>query len=147
MLAGLPHSENAQMHNIHFVTCSNQASATDMMEHIVTDLQRLEDGITVYDAHLQQKSILIAPVMAFLCDNPRHSEMLNHAGGCANKYCRMCMVCLISFHNPLTFNTTKKVYHFTLHIQADRNSSPTEVAVRRTKELALAQMQEIATPI
>ena len=41
MLAGLPHSENAQMHNIHFVTCSNQASATDMMGDIVTDLKQL----------------------------------------------------------------------------------------------------------
>lgn len=58
-----------------------------MVGHIVTDVTRLEEGIPVYDANLQQETILVAPVMAFLCDNARHSELLNHAGGHANKYC------------------------------------------------------------
>ena len=101
LLAGLHRHENAQMHNIHFVTCSNAAGAMDMVEPIVADLKRLEEGIPVYDAYLQQEALLVAPVMAFLCDNPRHSELLSHAGGRANKYCRVCMVCDILFHNQL----------------------------------------------
>lgn len=60
-----------------------------------SDLKRLEEGISANDAYLQKEVLLVAPVMAFLCDNPRHSELINHAGRCAKKYCRMCMVCYI----------------------------------------------------
>ena len=95
LLAGMPQHENAKMQNIHFVTCSNQTDALSMMEPIITDLKRLEEGIPAYDAYLKKEVLLVAPVMAFLCDNPRHSELINHAGGCAKKYCRMCMVCYI----------------------------------------------------
>ena len=93
LLAGMPQHENAKMHNIHFVTCSNQTDALSMMELIIADLKRLEEGIPAYDAYLKKEVLLVAPVMAFLCDNPRHSELINRAGGCAKKYCRMCMVC------------------------------------------------------
>ena len=94
LLAGLPHEENAHIHNIHFITCSNQASATDIMGPVIDDLKRLKEGIPMFDAYLQQEVLVVAPVMAFLCDNPRHSELLGHAGGRARKYCRMCMVCV-----------------------------------------------------
>ena len=53
-----------------------------MMEPIITDLKRLEESIPAYDAYLK-KVLLVAPVMAFLRDNPRHSELINHARGCA----------------------------------------------------------------
>ena len=109
LLAGLPRSMNAQMHNIHFVTCSNQASATDMMGPIVADLKCLEEGIPAYDAYLQREIVLVAPVIAFLCDNRRHSELLNHVGGRANKYCRMCMVCVIHY-GTCTFSTIASYY-------------------------------------
>ena len=92
MLAGLPRHMNAQLHNIHFISCSNQAHARELMEPLVAELKMLEQGVPVYDAHLQQEVLVVAPVLAFLCDNPRHSELLNHAGGNARKYCRMCMV-------------------------------------------------------
>ena len=97
LLAGLPRHENARLHNIHFITCSNNANATDIMDPIVTDLKQLEEGIPVYDAYLQKEVFVVAPVMAFLCDNPRHSELLKHMGGRAKKYCRMCMVCQTCF--------------------------------------------------
>ena len=47
LLAGLRRHENAQMHNIHFVTCSNETDAMDMVEPVVADLKRLEEGIPV----------------------------------------------------------------------------------------------------
>ncbi len=92
MLAGLPLHENTQLHNIHFITCSNQVSPLDMAKPIVSDLLRLEQGVRMYDAHLQQEVMVVAPILAVLADNPRHSELLNHAGGNANMYCRMCLV-------------------------------------------------------
>lgn len=92
MLAGMPRQENAQLHNIHFVTCSNVASALDMASPVVADLNALAEGIDAYDACLQKEVLLIAPTLAVLADNPRHSELLNHLGGNAKKYCRMCMV-------------------------------------------------------
>ena len=94
LLAGLPHEENAYIYNIHFITCSNQASATDIMGPVADDLKRLEEGIPMFDAYLQQEVLVVAPVMAFLCENPRHSELLGHVGCRARKYCRMCMVCV-----------------------------------------------------
>ena len=54
---------------------------------VVEDLTQLERGVTTYDAYLH-----ISPVLAILADNPRHSELLNHSVGSADKYCRMCMV-------------------------------------------------------
>ena len=67
-----------------------------MTEPIVEDLLRLEKGIVAYDAYMQKDVIVIAPVLAILADNSRHSELLNHAGPSANKYCRMCMVSFFS---------------------------------------------------
>ena len=41
LLAGLGHKENAQLHNIHFITYSNQVSTVDMSVPIVDDLRML----------------------------------------------------------------------------------------------------------
>ncbi len=92
LLAGLPRHENMQLRNIHFITCSNQVSLLDMAKPIVSDLVRLEEGVPLYDVYLQKEVLVIAPILAVLADNPRHAELLNHAGGAANKYCRMCLV-------------------------------------------------------
>ena len=92
-LAGLPKKENGKLHNIHFVCCSNQMSVMDMCKPLADDLKELEEqGIEAYDAALQEKVLVVAPVICFICDNPRHSEIMNHLGPTATKYCRMCMV-------------------------------------------------------
>ena len=69
----------------------------DMMLPIVTELTMLEQGVPVFDAYLQKEVLFVAPALAFLCDNPRHSKLLNHLGGNAKKYCRMCMVCIYMY--------------------------------------------------
>ena len=68
-----------------------------MASPVVEDLKQLEKGVIVYDAFLQKEVFLISPVLAVLADNPRHSELLNHCGGSANKYCRICMVSMKSY--------------------------------------------------
>ena len=66
-----------------------------------TELEKLEnEGVQVYDAHQQMNVLVITPVICIVCDNPRASELANHLGATAKKYCRICMVsamCLQSF--------------------------------------------------
>lgn len=93
MLAGLPRHENSKTSNIHFICCSDTASAMDMSATIVTELATIEkEGIEAYDAVMKQHVVVLAPLMCILADNPRASELLSHLGGSARKYCRMCMV-------------------------------------------------------
>lgn len=93
MMSGLPRHENAKIENIHFYSCSDVVSAVEMAEALVSELIMLEnDGVEVYDALIGERVIAICPVMCILVDNPRASELLNHLGGSAKRYCRMCMV-------------------------------------------------------
>lgn len=64
-----------------------------MAEAIASELLSLDrEGIEAYDAMLDQQVIVLSPLMCILADNPRASELLNHLGGSARRYCRMCMV-------------------------------------------------------
>ena len=93
MLAGLPPAENGKIANIHFVSCSDVVSALDMAVPIAEQLGDLElNGIEAFDAVLNQNVLVVAPLMCILADNPRASELLNHLGSTARKFCRMCMV-------------------------------------------------------
>ena len=49
MLAGLPRAENSKAENIHLIAASNQVTAMDMAEAIVTDLKLLEEGVVMFD--------------------------------------------------------------------------------------------------
>lgn len=73
-----------------------------MSKPLAEDLFALEtNGITAYDAALREEVLVIAPVLCVLSDNPRHSEIMNHAGASANMYCRICWVCV---HFPHCIN-------------------------------------------
>ena len=65
---------------------------------IVQQLQKAEDGFEAYDSALKRRVVVRAPVLLISADNVRHSELLNHLGPKANKFCRMCMVsiCILS---------------------------------------------------
>ena len=97
MLAGLPRADNSQLENIHFICCSDETSdetlAVEMAPPVVEDLIGLEmDGIIAYDAYLKQEILAVAPVLCKLGDNPCASELLNHQGSTARKFCRMCLL-------------------------------------------------------
>lgn len=91
-MAGLPIEEARQLQNINFLTCSNAVSALEMTNALVEELLKLEEGIIVYDCVWQWVVVVLSPVMAILCDNARASELLNHLGARAIKFCRKCMV-------------------------------------------------------
>ena len=94
MLAGLLQSENAKLENIHLITTSNHVSALEMIDGpLVKELNTLAtDGLITYNAHLQRDVLIVAPIIALICDNPCTSELLNHNGSNARRFCRMCMV-------------------------------------------------------
>ena len=49
-------------------------------------------GVVAFDAALEEEVLLVAPVLCVLSYNPRHSEIMNHAGTSAKMHCRICMV-------------------------------------------------------
>ena len=91
-LAGLPIVESRSFQNIHFLSCSNRLSSLDIAGPLVDDFKKLEDGVVVFDASINQDILVFAPVMAVLADNARASELVNHLGSRAKKFCRKCMV-------------------------------------------------------
>ena len=59
---------------------------------MVDNLLRLEEGVIMYDATIGQRAVIIAPVMFVVADNPMASELCNHLGSTARKFCRFCLV-------------------------------------------------------
>ena len=77
MLAGLPRHLNSQLSNIHLTSFSDSVSTLQMVEPIADKLILLEnEGMEVFDAHLNQKVHVTAPLLLCICDNPRASELL-----------------------------------------------------------------------
>ena len=79
--------------------------------------------------------LVIAPLMCIICDNPRASELLNHLGSSALKYCRVCMVSKIMCVHHIFFICPP------VFLKCD---NPDELSELRTMALALQQIAEIA---
>ena len=97
-MANLPSKQFHQFSNIHFLCCSNKISALDMSEALVDELLQLEQGIILYDSYLKRNVFVKAPVICILSDNARSSDLTNHLGATAKKFCRKCMVRLLHMH-------------------------------------------------
>lgn len=91
-LDGLPVTEARMFKNIHFqcCTCTNRLSSIDIVQPLVDDLKQLEKGVMMFDAYMEKEVLVIAPVMVILCDNARASELVNHLGSRAKRFCRKC---------------------------------------------------------
>ena len=97
-LAGLSKMENSKLHNIHFVSTSNKVSVLDQAVPIAEELKVLEEsGFIAYDALTKKEVLVITPVLCYICDNPRSSEIMNHLGPQARKYCRKCFVRVLMY--------------------------------------------------
>lgn len=93
ILAGLPRSTNSQLENIHFMTASNRIGCLELVKPIVDNLIVLEsEGMVMFDAFHGKEVLVVAPVLCAIADNPRASDITNHLGTSARKYCRMCQV-------------------------------------------------------
>ena len=108
--AGLPRHLNTRIENINFVCSSDSVSPLDLCEPIAQQLTTLEtEGVFTFDALYQETVLVVAPLMCIVCDNPRASELLNHLGSRAIKYCHLCVVsvqvycnifCILNYHFP-----------------------------------------------
>ena len=138
LLAGLPRCENSKLENIHFLAASNQISATDLADgKLVQDLMMLSStGCVAFDAYLQQRVLVLAPILCMIGDNPRIAELLNHNGSKARMFCRICMVHFYSF--------TRWCLHENASFQSDNLRTPTTLSRQRTKGSAIRQMGSIA---
>ena len=130
------------MRNIHLITCSNQVDAIQLVEPVISDLENLEKGVTMYDEHLKREILVIAPVILGLHDNPRASETTNHLGSAANLFCRMCMVSCIITGVPDGHGLVGACYKKDI-FQCDKRFTPQRLGVMKTKAKALAQIEII----
>lgn len=64
-----------------------------MADALVNELLQLERGITVYDSYLGCNIFVMAPVLCILADNARGSELTNHLGATATKFCMVRATC------------------------------------------------------
>ena len=93
VVSGLSRKLNAQLHNIHFVCCSNKLSILEMSQPIASEMLQLEhEGVVVYDAFLGRDILLLPRPLCFICDNPRAAEISSHLGSSAKRFCRKCKV-------------------------------------------------------
>ena len=59
----------------------HQVDCIEMAPPLVKELKSLESkGVETFDAALQRKVLVVAPVLCVICDNPRASEVTNNLG-------------------------------------------------------------------
>ena len=132
------------MQNVHFMYCSDKAFPLDLSCPIAQELRALEEqGIEVFDSFLQQMVLVVAPLMCIVCDNPRASELLNHLGSKAVKYCRFCMVRLriALYIHVYTSNAIRLTEPQTLTISM--KDGPDPLPCNRLKILCLRQQKRV----
>jgi hypothetical protein len=72
-------------------TSDKNLQAVDMLDGIVDDLSALEKGIEVYSYDHQEYILFVAPLLLFMADNPRHSQLAMHKGTNSKSPCRKCI--------------------------------------------------------
>lgn len=112
-----------------------QVGALELVDPVVDDLLQLEEGVIMYDAYLQREVLVVAPVLCILADNSRSSELLNHMGSTANKYCRLCQVRNL----PVLLCNNNSFYI----LQVNKQANPQAIGVERYKAQARTQMSII----
>ncbi|KAH9813502.1 hypothetical protein DFH28DRAFT_829922, partial [Melampsora americana] len=91
-LAGLPLAMTNQEYNIHFLATSNSATALELMDKIVDNIDdHSSNGCHAYD-HLSGTDVLVmVPTLCHLGDSPMHAEIRNTTNPTNTLTpCRMC---------------------------------------------------------
>ena len=73
-----------------FIYIDFKVSAIEMAEPLLLELE--ENGLVTYDAYLNEKVLVVMPIICLICDNPRASELVKHLGTFVTCYCRLCLV-------------------------------------------------------
>ncbi|EJD48321.1 hypothetical protein AURDEDRAFT_61105 [Auricularia subglabra TFB-10046 SS5] len=92
-LSGLPREQAQLEYNIHFLTTSNTAATTEMLDAVVDQIEEgQQTGIWAYDCEEKDTVLLIPFALALLGDNPMQSEFACHIGLRGRHFCRTCWV-------------------------------------------------------
>ncbi|OAV85817.1 hypothetical protein PTTG_30248 [Puccinia triticina 1-1 BBBD Race 1] len=91
-LGGLPPEMTNMEYNCHFIATSNVASALEIGEPIVAEINHLAtQGSIAFDAGLKHEVLYMVVPLAFLADSPMSAEITSTFNpGQANNPCRMC---------------------------------------------------------
>ncbi|OAV87337.1 hypothetical protein PTTG_29470 [Puccinia triticina 1-1 BBBD Race 1] len=91
-LSGLPPNLSNQEYNCHFLSTSNRASALEILEQIVAEMNQITRyGFTAFDSHIMQEVLVTGLVFSFLGDSPMHAEITNTPNpGSSLNPCQMC---------------------------------------------------------
>ncbi|KNE94634.1 hypothetical protein PSTG_11997 [Puccinia striiformis f. sp. tritici PST-78] len=91
-LSGLPPHLSNQEYNCHFLSTSNLATALEISEQIVEELNEMATcGYEAYDTFLGQPVWVATIVLCFLADSPMHAEITNTPNpGQSLNPCRIC---------------------------------------------------------
>ncbi|KAI7886548.1 uncharacterized protein EV154DRAFT_427426 [Mucor mucedo] len=91
-LGAMSLEKRSRRENTMFICTSDKnLQAVDMLGAIVDDLSKLEQGIEVYSYDHQEYVLLVAPLLLFMADNPRHSQLAMHKGTSSKFPCRKCL--------------------------------------------------------
>jgi hypothetical protein len=91
-LVGLSPAHTNQEYNTHFLTTSNCATALEMAELVVDEMNEIATrGFTAYDSMLKSEVLVMSVVLCFLADSPMHAEATSTPyPGASNNPCRIC---------------------------------------------------------
>eukprot|EP00731_Ephydatia_muelleri_P035702 Em0149g8a len=89
---------------------------------LVHEYSHLKKAFWMFDALFNTNVIVIAPVISFLCDNPRAAEICNHRGSSTHKFCRICMADVRSDH--ICVGVKRKKHDSLMQVQRKRQLKP-----------------------
>ncbi|KAL0075607.1 hypothetical protein F4703DRAFT_1965870 [Phycomyces blakesleeanus] len=90
--AAMPLEERNKWENTLFVCTSNHVlNAVEMLPLVVNDLVVLEKGVEMYSEDLGKYVLVVAPLLLFMGDNPRQSQLAMHKGTSSKCLCRRCI--------------------------------------------------------
>lgn len=116
---------------------SNRVSAIEQVKPIIEDLLLLQHGVVMFDAPWNQDVLVIAPILACLCDNLRASEIVGHLRGNPNS-CPQCLVSRITCISALHVQIIIPI------MQCDKKVHPDVICNIRTKDTMLPIFQQIS---
>ncbi|OAD65103.1 hypothetical protein PHYBLDRAFT_176425 [Phycomyces blakesleeanus NRRL 1555(-)] len=93
--AALPLETRNKRENAIFICTSNHTlNAIEMLLPIINDLVRLKKGIEIYSEDHGEVVLVVAPLLLFMGDNPRQSQLAMHKRTSAKKFCQKCLISL-----------------------------------------------------
>ncbi|KAH9815232.1 hypothetical protein DFH28DRAFT_1165648 [Melampsora americana] len=137
-LSGLPPQWSNQEYNTHFLATTNCASALELFDQVVDEINDLgRNGFTSYDHSLGEDVCTMVVVLCHLGDSPMHAEICNTTNP-ANTL-TPCRICDLQVDRQLDKQSEEFVRHF-LGLSGDGDKEPRphrkwEVTRERTEEI------------